>query len=294
MASKIRKKNRWLRRNPAHLSAGFTLIELLVVLLITGFVVTGAFTVILDLMQADRRSSARTETQREMQLAMNYISSELQQGLYVYDGAALKNLVDEGLPVAANSVPVLAFWKTTRQPPTTSDLSGYYFSLVVYYLSDKAIAGGTNNIWSGPLQITRRELETKSGSGVPVPNVSELSTWLPTGITAAQMPEVVVVDYVDNSSSPFEVCPTTWPNAATARTPSDDTLTASGLGSVSSFYACVQLDAAGTRSLSSVIHVRGNALGRANVETGNPATQLSYRPSLKTEVFSRGVIKSLN
>ncbi|NJO66710.1 MAG: type II secretion system protein, partial [Leptolyngbyaceae cyanobacterium RM1_405_57] len=67
-------------------SSGFTLIELLVVIVIAGGIISGLMYLVVELLGVDQRESSRTETQREMQLAMDYIASELREAVYVYDG----------------------------------------------------------------------------------------------------------------------------------------------------------------------------------------------------------------
>jgi prepilin-type N-terminal cleavage/methylation domain-containing protein len=112
-----------------HKSAGFTLIELLVALIITSLIISSLLGLVVDILQADRDESAFNETQREMQIALNYISRELREAVYVYDANCL--LTGQGTPpsgTAASSqdfcprltnhlpkfdgmTPILAFWK---------------------------------------------------------------------------------------------------------------------------------------------------------------------------------------
>lgn len=89
---------------------GFTLTELLVSIIISAIIISGLLYLVVELLGADARESARNETQREMQLAMNYITTDLREAVYVYDDVAdiadgLPDFADEGM------TPVLAFWK---------------------------------------------------------------------------------------------------------------------------------------------------------------------------------------
>jgi prepilin-type N-terminal cleavage/methylation domain-containing protein len=65
---------------------GFTLIELLVVVLMGSIVLVALLGFMVELIQTDGTETAKTETQREMQLALNYMMADLREAVYVYDG----------------------------------------------------------------------------------------------------------------------------------------------------------------------------------------------------------------
>ncbi|MBW4418851.1 MAG: prepilin-type N-terminal cleavage/methylation domain-containing protein [Myxacorys californica WJT36-NPBG1] len=111
---------------------GFTLIELLVALFI-GSVITGALLfMVVKLLETNQREAARSDTQREVQMAVDYISRDLREAVYVYDGnclvanSATVNTSQDctGLlsylpaPIAGgtSTLPVLAFWKVEDLP----------------------------------------------------------------------------------------------------------------------------------------------------------------------------------
>ena len=111
-------------RKPAVLAcdskAGFTLTELLVVVAIAGVIVSALMALVVELIGTEQRESTRTETQRSMQLALNYIAADLKQAVYIYGDEAnpedidstpsyIKYLPDEY--DAEDFRPVLAFWK---------------------------------------------------------------------------------------------------------------------------------------------------------------------------------------
>jgi prepilin-type N-terminal cleavage/methylation domain-containing protein len=171
---------------------GFTLAELLIVTIIAGGIVSGLLYLVVELLTADQRDSSRNETQRDMQRALDYISSELRQAVYVYPGECLGTTpvgavssanycpgLSNYLPASVansildtQSVPVVAFWRQKElPPPVKSDCAsaarlndpsvrdlpcalGNSYALVVYSLS-KANNTGT---WSGNARITRYEL----------------------------------------------------------------------------------------------------------------------------------------
>jgi prepilin-type N-terminal cleavage/methylation domain-containing protein len=110
---------------------GFTLTELLVAILISSLVVVGLLTLVVDLLQNERRDSARNETQREMQLTMDYIVQDMREAVYVYDGGRFVTTPPDAsrtfsIPPIQNylpnfsgqdgAVPVLAFWKPETIP----------------------------------------------------------------------------------------------------------------------------------------------------------------------------------
>jgi prepilin-type N-terminal cleavage/methylation domain-containing protein len=113
-----------------HKTAGFTLIELLVALVIGSLIISSLLGLVVDILQADRDENAFNETQREMQIALNYIVRELREAVYVYDGncltigqgtgpssttSATENYcpaLTNHLPdFGKNTTPILAFWK---------------------------------------------------------------------------------------------------------------------------------------------------------------------------------------
>ncbi|NJK27452.1 MAG: prepilin-type N-terminal cleavage/methylation domain-containing protein [Coleofasciculaceae cyanobacterium SM2_3_26] len=194
---------RLVQRQGISLKAGFTMIELLVAILISGVLVTGLMAIVIELLSSNQRETVRTETQQEMQAALEFIASEMREAVYIYDGGCLERepartecaglfgATNPGrLPVPQNSVPILAFWKVdplpdaldaTCQAPTPPScdtnpnppeipcripcLSGRMHVLVVYYLSK----ANQNTPWKGRARILRYELPRYDASGTPVP-----------------------------------------------------------------------------------------------------------------------------
>lgn len=170
---------------------GFTLLELLVVTLIAGGIVSGLTYIVVELLTADQREASRTETQQDMQAAMDYISNELREAVYVYKGECLQTGGDGtvgGCPglipylpasVSSQSVPVIAFWKQEPLPDAVRNqcaasngvlqvggqavpcLTAHSYSLVVYSLSKE----NTSNNWRGRARITRYALTEFTNAG---------------------------------------------------------------------------------------------------------------------------------
>jgi prepilin-type N-terminal cleavage/methylation domain-containing protein len=117
--------------------AGFTLIELLVAMFIGSIITVSLLALVVQLVDVNQRDASRSETQRDMQSAMNYITQELREAVFVYDGNCLQgtatitptnfatecpgvvNYIPAGLTTASGSstpIPILAFWRADPLP----------------------------------------------------------------------------------------------------------------------------------------------------------------------------------
>ena len=105
---------------------GFTLIELLVVMLLGGILTSSLLWLVVQLVSSDQRESVRTETDREVQLSLDYMITDLREAVYIYNGdcntptgsptgSPFCPSYGAFIPSSLNdtdSIPVLAFWKT--------------------------------------------------------------------------------------------------------------------------------------------------------------------------------------
>jgi type II secretory pathway component PulJ len=98
--------------------SGISLVELLVSILIASIAISGLLAAMVELLQTDQQEAMREETQQEMQAALNFISEDLRESVYVYDGEQTRggntlHNVYEYLPNfdAIPAKPILAFWK---------------------------------------------------------------------------------------------------------------------------------------------------------------------------------------
>jgi prepilin-type N-terminal cleavage/methylation domain-containing protein len=184
-----RFKRLWFSSRRGNSVKGFTLLELLVTTVIAAGIVAGLLFIVVQIMGVDQREASKNETQREMQLALNYISTEMRDAVYVYTGDTLgastvtnpprggRSLMDF-LPsnlVSANSVPIIAFWKQQPFPKSVKDAcatggaavaeiactNGSSYALVVYSLN----TGNPDNTWTGKARITRYALTEFNDSG---------------------------------------------------------------------------------------------------------------------------------
>ncbi|OUC13772.1 MAG: hypothetical protein B0A82_15865 [Alkalinema sp. CACIAM 70d] len=188
-------------------TSGFTLLELLVALAIGSLIVTGLLYGVVELMQTNQRDASRSDTQREVQSALDYMARDLKEAVYVYDGRCLQGDganpfnktagqkrcpgVLNYVPAALNdatSLPVLAFWRVDPLPQNLIDrcrttagtanaatalqgvpcISQRMYTLVVYTLN----SDNSTKLWQGRSRITRYELpqfttDSVSGAGAP-------------------------------------------------------------------------------------------------------------------------------
>jgi prepilin-type N-terminal cleavage/methylation domain-containing protein len=117
-------------------SSGFTLIELLVALIVGAIITTLVLGFTVSLMRNNQREASRSNTQREVQAAIDYINRDVREAVYVYDGDCLRTtgVKSSGNPAtpantcpgllkylptqlnATDNLPVLAFWRLDPLP----------------------------------------------------------------------------------------------------------------------------------------------------------------------------------
>lgn len=151
------------------------MIELMIGLFIATLVITPLMSLAVHLLETDRREQARNTSEEELQTALEYISRDLQQSIYIYDRDGLDEIADQ-LPVSNTSVdltPILVFWKrklVENAQPINSGVNEnqcdgddpdedncdntFVYSLVGYYLVE-----GGSDIWSKTLRIGRFEIQ---------------------------------------------------------------------------------------------------------------------------------------
>lgn len=123
---KLRSKRSVNRKGVAF---GFTLIELLVASLIASLLVVVMMTFLVGVLDSDRKESAKSNAQEELQAAISYISDDLQEAIYIYgaDGLAAINSelphmqsvsnTSECSPTSNTCTPILVFWKRFSYEP---------------------------------------------------------------------------------------------------------------------------------------------------------------------------------
>ncbi|MEH2068508.1 MAG: hormogonium polysaccharide secretion pseudopilin HpsC [Nostoc sp.] len=299
-------------------NSGFTLIELLVAMLIAFLVITPLLGFMIGVLNTDRQEQAKANSEQEIKAALDYITRDLQQALYIYDDTTSTGIISQ-IPTVTNGVPVLIFWKRefSQDAVETKNSGGvvqfkddsFVYSLVAYYLIKD-----TNSNWSQAARIARWEIKdgvtdstgsscsgfatTEKYSRCPdkgfksfdlsqkgVTLQTKMNSWtnsLAAGVTYDQNP-VVLVDFIDQ---------TTTTQGAPAATCSSGFQQFPGTITRTGFYTCVRSVDGDNRSTVEV-YLRGNAQARLiNDETKVRYTQnkFSYFPSGNIKVQGRSFI----
>ncbi|MBW4685417.1 MAG: hormogonium polysaccharide secretion pseudopilin HpsC [Komarekiella atlantica HA4396-MV6] len=289
---------------------GFTMIELLIAMILAFLVITPLMGFMINIMNTDRQEQAKANSEQEIQAALDYISRDLQQAIYIYDDAGIEAIKDK-LPDRApttktDRVPVLVFWKRelvskafTIGSGTNNTNDTFVYSLVAYYLIKD-----TSSTWSNAARIARWQIR----DGVADPSSTQtcgkylagqcpspgfapfkldgvgtlaekMNAW--TKATATYTADsIVLVDFIDQTktddvpAAPAVTCP---PNSASITwskvSPNTASFNTRATGKMTSFYACV--DRVNT---TAQVFLRGNALARIE----NDSTKLNYTESKKT------------
>ncbi|MGB5962017.1 MAG: hormogonium polysaccharide secretion pseudopilin HpsC [Coleofasciculaceae cyanobacterium] len=141
---------------------GFTLIELLVGLIMAAFIITPLLGFVINVMTSDRQEQAKSSSEQEIQTALDYISRDVSQAIFIYDGFGVQRLVENSaLPTPTGvSTPVLVFWKREIKPGILpNDDDAFALSLVAYYLIKDTTCSGTS-AWSCTARIGRVQMDS--------------------------------------------------------------------------------------------------------------------------------------
>lgn len=308
-------------------TAGFTLIELLVSIVLGSAIVAGLMSLVLELMTTDARETARSETQREMQMALDYISRDLREAVYVYDGACLAGKDVRGRNGSAKalgsqcpgifqslrpndssanqSTPILAFWKLDPLPEgmcpgSPSCITGRSYTLVTYFLTDNQ----GDPKWKGKARIQRWELPRYQSNGTPVTGyVNPLDVdggfakW-PGPSAAPQLQNgAVLVDFLDNRPLQ-EIAEAQNIDDMSVDCPPEYVLTPDDTD-VRNFYACIKVpdslkppvkpgDPPSTGAFNQKVILF--IRGNAAGKPGIKDVNEGYMPAIATQVLNRGVL----
>jgi prepilin-type N-terminal cleavage/methylation domain-containing protein len=320
--------NRWLLSfqfkfvKPHKNNGGFTLIELLVAMILAVLVITPLLGFMLNVLNTDRQEQVKAMSEQEIQSALDYITRDLEQALYVYDATGV-TAIQAQLPTITGGTPVLVFWKRemiengfslkdSKNSNITDD--SFVYSLVAYYL-----VKDTNQTWSKAGRISRVQIKDgvassngntctsvynttekfsicpdKSYSPFIVPQKGKtlqqsMNSW--TVFSKADYPNpVVLVDHIDQTptaEAPEASCPANSPSGvkpeiAWSKIPASPQMTG--------FYVCVDSLAGDNKSIVEV-YLRGNALTRLrNDEPKYTGNNSSYFPGASARVQGRSFI----
>ena len=188
---------------------GFTMMELLIGLVMAFLVLTPLFGLMSSIMNTDKKEQAKTSSEQELQIAMDYITRDLQQAVYIYgsqgvtsnyNATAASSGIKDSLPTVANGVPVLVFWKrelVSNVIPTdvaNSNDDAFVYSLVAYYLIKDS-----STTWSNAARIARWQM--KDG----VRSLSNSTGTTCTGSYDTTLKFVATANCPDNGFAPFNL-----------------------------------------------------------------------------------------
>ena len=123
LLNSLLKKLYQKRRSPLGKSnSGFTMIELLVATIVATIIIVPMLTFVVDILNRDVREQAKTNSEQELQAAIDYIAQDMSQAFHIYDptypGDSTKNppvpsydTFKDQLPFSDDENPVLVFWK---------------------------------------------------------------------------------------------------------------------------------------------------------------------------------------
>ncbi len=104
------------RYEPAQTEKGMTLVELLVGSIMAFLIITPMLGFVVDMLNTDRREQVKSNTEQDLQAAVDFIAQDLSQAIYIYDNAGIEAITKplNQLPPAPQNTtgtPILVFWK---------------------------------------------------------------------------------------------------------------------------------------------------------------------------------------
>ncbi|MGB7440599.1 MAG: hormogonium polysaccharide secretion pseudopilin HpsC [Coleofasciculaceae cyanobacterium] len=285
---------------------GFTLIELLVGMILAALVITPLLGLMINVLKTDRDEQAKSNSEQELKSAVDYISQDLQQAVYIYDQDGLNPPppgIQNQIPPqkdaprcddAATCTPVLVFWKRRLLPDAIPVVGGgnndtFVYSLVAYYLVQTP-----DNTWSNVARIGRFEIRGGvTGANPPFDNADEgfapldltgagslqnkMNRWESDAADFTQQAEVLI-DYID-IPDPALNDPTNNdipPGGITCK-PDEQRIPADL--DKNSFYACVNSAENYAR-----LHIRGNAQARIQKDLTKRNYRSTFFPTATIQV----------
>ena len=263
-------------------SGGFTLVELLVALAMSSVMITVLLQFMISVITTDSDEEIKITSEQEIQIALDYISRDLQEAIYIYDAAGINAIKPQlRYPNDDKKTPILVFWK--REILDNNSAGEDNSSLVVYYLDNSS-----STIWSKAARISRWQIK-KNNPGFNPFNIAQSNTvedaminWQKSGDYSSGNTADVLIDYVDQTTPPTNQTIPPTPPAATC--PADTTTppitwskitpsTITPSNGMTGFYVCV--DKANT---TAKVFIRGNALARREIDPN----RIKYRDEQKS------------
>lgn len=90
---------------------GMTLVELLVGAIMAFLIITPMLGFVVDMLNTDRREQVKSNTEQDLQAAVDFIAQDLSQAIYIYDGKGITDIKTQLPPNDLSKIPILVFWK---------------------------------------------------------------------------------------------------------------------------------------------------------------------------------------
>ena len=185
------------RSEPAQTDKGMTLVELLVGAIMAFLIITPMIGFVVDMLNTDRREQVKSNTEQDIQAAVDFIAQDLSQAIYIYDSKGINDIKAQLPTNDSTKIPILVFWKRQqikssvpinstippkdcKLPANTANCNDtYVLSLVAYYqFKDNEAtwcqpSGGTAG--NCPTRVARYEIR----DGVRKPDPIATDTNLP-------------------------------------------------------------------------------------------------------------------
>ncbi len=303
--------------------SGFTLPELLMAILVGGMITYGMMALVVNLLGTEKQETAKSQVQQEMNQALDYISAEIQQAVFIYNEDNLRPKLPR-LNLGNNVQPVIAFWKATPlegddrddfleglgNPPCDQHPSSdcrlvltnlQTYNLIIYGIETNQPGG----IWQeGAARIIRYEMKqysdfarltetpeyrsppvAASPTGVAPSSPATFESWVPS----------TNINWANNNLGKFKaplVDGLDYLEVNELQCPDPDNYTVATLPNTTtnklnnSFYACARSFSTEV-SQDAILFLRGNAATRAGQANSRNA---AYLPSLERRVQARTVL----
>ncbi len=113
----LKSQHQQNRSRPAQTEKGMTLIELLIGTVMAFLIITPMLSFVVDMLNTDRREQVKSNTEQDIQAAVDFIAQDLSQAIYIYDNNLTTGIpaIQAQLPPATEGTPILVFWKRQVQ-----------------------------------------------------------------------------------------------------------------------------------------------------------------------------------
>ncbi|QDZ38496.1 prepilin-type N-terminal cleavage/methylation domain-containing protein [Euhalothece natronophila Z-M001] len=297
-------------------SRGFTLLEVLIATVMSSIVISSLLYFMIDIIRSNAAETAQKNTLQEMRLALEFMTDDLKEAVYVYTGDDFnnRNIEDVSNDGLLNSIdtsddlePILVFWKLEDVPYDSDDnlpncepldddqenecqelrISQRTYTLVAYVQDNNP-----TDTWDGESVIYRYQLRkyddvstlSRKDEYVDPVQDSSFANW-PYN-SDSQLPSNFSNPTINRNSEAL----VDFVDVPNNNNFSDDDVscpdgynrTPNNSSTSNSFYACVE-NTSGQKTV--IVNLRGNPNGRVSFELDDNFTPL---PTLNSSAILRG------